>query len=75
MAKYLKNRNIRVNSISPGGILDNQPEIFLQKYRSFCLNKGMLDPPDITGLVVFLLSGESEFINGQNITLDDGYSL
>jgi NAD(P)-dependent dehydrogenase (short-subunit alcohol dehydrogenase family) len=75
MAKYLKNRNIRINSISPGGILDNQPEIFLQKYRSFCLNKGMLDPSDITGLIVFLLSGESEFINGQDITLDDGFSL
>jgi NAD(P)-dependent dehydrogenase (short-subunit alcohol dehydrogenase family) len=75
MAKYLKGRNIRVNSISPGGILDGQPENFLQAYRSYCLNKGMLNPEDIAGLVVFLLSGESEFINGQNITLDDGFSL
>ena len=32
MAKYFKGMNIRVNSISPGGILDSQPEEFLKKY-------------------------------------------
>ena len=35
MAKYFKGMNIRVNSISPGGILNNQPEEFLKAYNSF----------------------------------------
>ncbi|GAB4460112.1 MAG: flagellin modification protein PtmA [Bacteroidales bacterium] len=75
LAKYLKGKNIRVNSISPGGILDNQPEEFIKKYNSFGLSKGMLDRKDIVGTLLFMLSDMSEFINGQNIVVDDGYSL
>ena len=75
LAKYLKGKNIRVNSISPGGILDNQPEEFLLKYKKFCLNKGMLDPNNISGTLNFLLSDMSELINGQNIVVDDGFAL
>ena len=33
MAKYFKGMNIRVNAISPGGILNNQPQKFLDKYN------------------------------------------
>lgn len=37
MTKYsavmFKKNGIRVNAISPGGILDNQPEIFLEQYK------------------------------------------
>ena len=33
LAKKYKNMNIRVNCVSPGGILDNQPIKFLEKYR------------------------------------------
>ena len=75
MAKYFKNMNIRVNTISPGGILDNQPEIFLTKYAKHCLSKGMLDKTDITGTLIFLLSDMSKYINGQNIIIDDGFTL
>jgi NAD(P)-dependent dehydrogenase (short-subunit alcohol dehydrogenase family) len=75
LAKYLKGKNIRVNCISPGGILDKQPEKFLKRYRDYCLNKGMLSKSDINGTLVFLLSDMSEFINGQNIIVDDGFTL
>jgi NAD(P)-dependent dehydrogenase (short-subunit alcohol dehydrogenase family) len=75
MAKYFKGRNIRVNTISPGGILDNQPESFLKKYEAYASSKGMLDPKDIAGALVFLLSDASSFVNGQNIVVDDGFSL
>ncbi|MCS7214648.1 MAG: oxidoreductase [Thermodesulfovibrio sp.] len=75
MAKYLKGKNIRVNCISPGGIFDKQPEPFLIKYRSYCLNKGMLDRKDINGTLLFLLSDMSSYINGQNIIVDDGFTI
>lgn len=75
LAKYLKGSNIRVNCISPGGILDGQNEIFLSQYKNVCLNKGMLDPSDICGALIFLLSDHSKFINGQNIIVDDGFCL
>ena len=75
LAKYLKNKNIRVNCISPGGIFNNQPKTFLKKYKSQSLNKGMLHPEDLVGTVEFLLSKDSEYINGQNIIIDDGWTL
>lgn len=75
MSKYFKGLNIRVNTISCGGIYDNQPEIFLNKYNEACLNKGMLDKKDLTGTLLYLLSEMSEFVNGQNIIVDDGFTL
>tara|TARA_Y100000741_G_C18238627_1_gene552702 strand:- start:937 stop:1695 length:759 start_codon:yes stop_codon:yes gene_type:complete len=75
LAKYYKGKNIRVNSISPGGILDDQPNVFLKKYNQTCNIKGMLDSNDLCGSLVFLLSDKSKFINGQNIVVDDGWSL
>ncbi len=75
LAKYCKNQKIRVNCISPGGILDEQPESFLKKYRSSCNNKGMLDAGDVIGSLIFLLSEQSKYITGQNIIVDDGWSL
>lgn len=75
LAKYCKNQNIRVNCISPGGILSGQPESFLSNYKKDCLSKGMLDATDITGALMFLLSDQSKYISGQNIIIDDGWSL
>jgi len=75
MAKYFKGMNIRVNTLSPGGILDNQPEIFLDAYKRECLSKGMLDKSDLKGTLVYLLSDMSKYVNGQNIILDDGFIL
>ena len=75
MAKYFKGKSIRVNAISPGGILDEQPRKFLREYNQQCLTKGMLDVADLSGTLVFLLSDMSQYINGQNIVVDDGFSL
>lgn len=75
MAKYCRGKNVRVNSISPGGIFADQPQPFLNSYKDFCLNKGMLDKSDINGTLIYLLSDLSEFVNGQNIIVDDGFTL
>lgn len=75
VAKYCKGMNIRVNAMSPGGILDNQPETFLVAYRKLCINKGMLEKSDLIGTLIYLLSDLSLYVNGQNIVVDDGFSL
>jgi len=75
LAKYLKGSNIRVNCISPGGILDNQPENFIKKYNADCSSKGMLNSEDLSGTLLYLLSDQSKYVNGQNIIVDDGWSL
>ena len=75
LAKYYKNKNIRVNCISPGGIFDNQDSIFINKYKKSCNSKGLLEPKDLNGTLLFLLSDYSKYITGQNIVVDDGWSL
>ena len=75
LAKYHPSQSIRVNCVSPGGIIDNQPESFLQKYRASCTNIGMLSAKDVAKAVVFLLSPSANAINGQNLIIDDGWTL
>lgn len=75
MAKQFKGMNIRVNAISPGGIFDNQPQSFIDKYKNLSLNKGMIDKNDLQGTLIYLLSDLSKFVNGQNIIVDDGFTL
>jgi NAD(P)-dependent dehydrogenase (short-subunit alcohol dehydrogenase family) len=75
LAKYCANQNIRVNCVSPGGILDAQPEEFLTRYRQSCTNIGMLSAEQVASVIVFLLSPEATAINGQNVIVDDGWTL
>jgi NAD(P)-dependent dehydrogenase (short-subunit alcohol dehydrogenase family) len=75
LAKYAANQNIRVNCVSPGGILDAQPEEFLRRYRQSCTNIGMLSAEQVASAIAFLLSPGAAAINGQNIIVDDGWTL
>lgn len=75
LAKYHRNQGIRVNCVSPGGILDQQPALFLERYRADCTNIGMLDGMDVAAAIVFLLSEGARAINGQNLIVDDGWTL
>lgn len=75
MAKFYKGCNIRVNCITPGGVLDNQPKEFLKNYNFFGMSKGMIAAEDLKGAMVFLLSDGSKSVNGQNIIVDDGWTL
>lgn len=75
ITRYVNDSRFRANAISPGGLLDGQPETFLQQYKQQTLGKGMLNPKDICGAVVFLLSDDSTFMQGQNLIIDDGFTL
>jgi NAD(P)-dependent dehydrogenase (short-subunit alcohol dehydrogenase family) len=75
LAQYLKSGGVRVNCLSPGGIFDRQPESFVQKYNSHAGKIGMLNPNDMVGSLMFLLSDASRAITGQNLIVDDGFSL
>ncbi|CRM59994.1 Pyridoxal 4-dehydrogenase [Pseudomonas sp. 24 E 1] len=75
VASYVGDSGFRSNSVSPGGIFDHQPEQFLEQYKKQTLGKGMLDIEDVIGTIKFLLSDSARYVNGQNIIVDDGFSL
>ena len=68
-------KNIRVNCVSPGGMKAKQSNLFIKRYRKSCNLKGLLDGKDISKLILFLLSDQSKYIAGQNLVIDDGWSL
>ena len=54
---------------------DDQISYFINNYKNDCNNIGMLSSSQITSTILFLLSDESFAINGQNLIIDDGWSL
>ena len=76
LASYLGKHDIRVNAISPGGVHNNQPESFVSQYSDrTVIGKGMAEPDDLTGALIFLLSNASKYVTGQNIVVDGGWSI
>lgn len=66
---------VRVNTVSPGGIYDNQPEIFVRQYCDKVPMKRMGLPSDISGPISFLLSDASKYITGHNLIVDGGWTI
>tara|TARA_B100000989_G_scaffold255083_1_gene203901 strand:- start:20136 stop:20876 length:741 start_codon:yes stop_codon:yes gene_type:complete len=66
--------NIRINSISPGGIFRKQPKKFIRKYLKKIPLKRMCTEEDVANAVVFFSSDLSNYITGQNLIIDGGYS-
>lgn len=77
-ASYLGNLGINVNTVTPGPF----PSKSVQKNVGFvdelkkktCLNK-IGSPEDLAGAFVFLASEASNFITGQNIIIDGGWTI
>jgi NAD(P)-dependent dehydrogenase (short-subunit alcohol dehydrogenase family) len=74
LASYFGPYNIRINCVSPGGVLDGQPNTFIENYNKKVPMKRMATPNDISPSVAFLLSDESTYITGQNLIIDGGWT-
>lgn len=73
-SKYGQN-GIRINTISPGGIFDEQDQSFVDAYIKKVPLGRMGTPDDVASVVSFLLSNDSAYITGQNIVVDGGYTI
>lgn len=74
LASYYGTYQIRVNTVSPGGIFDNQPESFVDKYSTKVPLKRMGNPNDVVSAVYYLLCDESSYVTGHNLIVDGGWS-
>jgi NAD(P)-dependent dehydrogenase (short-subunit alcohol dehydrogenase family) len=74
MASYYGKSNIRVNTISPGGIFDHQNPIFVDNFNKKVPMKRMGTAEDIAPAVVYLLSDFSSYLTGQNLIIDGGWT-
>ena len=67
--------DIRVNAISPGGILRNQPKAFVQRYEVKTPLGRMATESDFRGVVAYLASDLSNYMTGQNLIVDGGWGV
>lgn len=79
LAGFLSPKGIRVNSISPGGFTGPERQhhpAFVAAYSDRTpLGHMGRDGQDLKGVILFLASPASDYVTGQNIVVDGGFSI
>ena len=76
LTNYVSNNNVRIIGISNAGIIGNQTNFFIEKYRKNCLNIFMLSAQrQISKIITYLMSYPASAKNGQNIIINYFWSL
>ncbi len=65
---------VRVNTLSPGGVLGGQDGQFLAKFTARVPLGRMAEPADLSGPLLFLASDLSQYVTGQELLVDGGYT-
>jgi NAD(P)-dependent dehydrogenase (short-subunit alcohol dehydrogenase family) len=66
---------VRVNSISPGGVYRNQPSEFVRRYEQKTPLGRMASGDDLRGAITYLATDLSSYVTGQNLSVDGGWGI
>ena len=74
LAAYWGGKGVRVNTLTLGGVYNNQDPKFLERYNPKVPLGRMADVNEYNGVVQFLLSDAASYVTGSNIVADGGFT-
>ena len=75
LATYWRVDGVRVNSLSPGGVYENQDDGFVEKISNLIPLGRMAHTGEYQSAVQFLCSEASSYMTGQNLVIDGGRTI
>ena len=74
LATYWADNGVRVNSISFGGVSNNQDSEFVERLTNLIPLGRMADNEEYKASIIFLVSDASSYMTGANLVIDGGRS-
>jgi len=75
LSTYWADKNIRVNSISPGGVYNGQTNEFVTQLTKLIPLGRMANIDEYKAAIIFLCSDASSYMTGSNLVIDGGRSI
>ncbi|MBN1850752.1 MAG: SDR family oxidoreductase [Deltaproteobacteria bacterium] len=74
LSTYWASKNVRVNTLTFGGVYNHQDSKFLEGYCNRVPLRRMADESEYNGAVIFLISDASSYMTGSNMIIDGGWT-
>jgi len=75
LATYWAHNGVRSNTLCPGGVFADQPDDFVEKVCNLIPLGKMANKDDYKGVIQFLCSDASTYMNGATLVMDGGRTI